>query len=356
LDLTGRGKTVLKGGWGRFDHKYTMGEVANADPLSSVTTTFKWHDNNGNKLYEPGEVNLDTSGLDYVSQTGAATGIPDPNEPQPKEDQFFVGLEHELFRNFSVRATGVYARFFHVPLTEGLLRPYSAYNIPITKPDPGPDGSVGTADDPGAFLTYYDYSTAFRGPQFNQSEQTSPLGTSNQTFKTFEVAATKRLSAGWQFTASYSTTKKHIPFAEAAADTPNSFINAADNTWEWLGRISGAYRFRYGVLFSANYDSRNGTNQSRTVLVTGGTQIPNLTLNAGPIGSLKMPVIRSLDLRAEKTFALARGQKLTARLNCYNSMNANTITAWTTRSGASYLKPTAILPARIFELSASYAF
>jgi hypothetical protein len=356
-DITGKGKTVLKLGWGRFDHKYTMGEVANANPLSSVTTTFFWHDNNTNNLYEPGEVNFDiANGGDYVSQSGAATGIPDPNEPQPKEDQFFAGFEHELFSNFAIRITGVYTRFFNVPLTEGLLRPGSVYTIPITKPDPGPDNSLGTADDPGTSLTYYDYPSTYHGPQFNQSEQTSPAGTPDQTFKTIEIQGTKRLSNGFQFTASYSATKKHIPFPEAAADNPNSFINTADNTWEWLGRISGAYRFRYGLLFAANYDSRNGTNQARTVLLSGGKEIPSITVNAGPIGSLQMPTIRSLDMRVEKTFALSAGQRLALRLNCYNTLNANTITSWSVKSGSTYLKPSAILPARVFELGASFTF
>jgi hypothetical protein len=69
-----------------------------------------------------------------------------------------------------------------------------------------------------------------------------------------------------------------------------------------------------------------------------------------------MPTIRSLDLRMEKTFALTRGEKLAVRLNCYNSLNANTITSWNNRSGPTYLEPLAILPARIFELGASFTF
>ena len=40
----------------------------------------------------------------------------------------------------------------------------------------------------------------------------------------------------------------------------------------------------------------------------------------------------------------------------YNSANANTVTSWTIRSGAAFKRATAILPARIVELSASYAF
>ena len=105
-----------------------------------------------------------------------------------------------------------------------------------------------------------------------------------------------------------------------------------------------------------NFDSRSGTKQARQVLFRGGRQIPTIVLNVAPIGTLNLPTIHTLDLRAEKTFSILARHKLTARVNLYNSLNADTITTWTVRSGASYLKPTAILPPRVFELSASYAF
>ena len=49
---------------------------------------------------------------------------------------------------------------------------------------------------------------------------TSPGGTPEQTFKTIEMAGTKRLSRGWTFNASYSATKKYIPVVEFAFNDP----------------------------------------------------------------------------------------------------------------------------------------
>jgi len=37
------------------------------------------------------------------------------------------------------------------------LRPYSAWSIPITRRDPGPDGVLGTGDDAGK-VTLFDYT------------------------------------------------------------------------------------------------------------------------------------------------------------------------------------------------------
>ena len=60
--------------------------------------------------------------------------------------------------NFAVRVTGIYSgQLQYLTGTLSVDRPYEAYNIPITNADPGPDGTVGTADDPGTFVTYYDY-------------------------------------------------------------------------------------------------------------------------------------------------------------------------------------------------------
>jgi hypothetical protein len=294
-----------------------------------------------------------------VSQNGASSTIPDPNEPQEKEHQAFLGLEHELLANFSVRVTGIYADLYNVSQRIRTLRPASAYNIAITKPDPGPDNILGTPDDPGTTLTYWDYSSAYAGAAFEQNMYTSPAGTPKQTFKTIEVAAAKRLSDHWTFNASYSATKKHIPVVEFAFNDPNALYNTSDDNWEWIGRVSGAYLFPRGITVSLNSENRTGLSQARTVTLTGGPSTPSLTVNAGPLGSLQVPAYHGLDARVEKAFALSRGQKFTARLNVFNLTNVNTILSWTTASGSNFMKPsgiTGIAPPRLVELSAQYSF
>jgi hypothetical protein len=107
---------------------------------------------------------------------------------------------------------------------------------------------------------------------------------------------------------------------------------------------------------SGNYNYQTGAPQSRQVLVAGGQQIPNIVVNAQPIGSIHLPNARVVDLRIDKAFSLPRRQKLSLRVNLYNAMNTNAITAWTLRAGASYLKPTAIVPPRLVEFGGSYTF
>ena len=79
-------------------------------------------------------------------------------------------------------------------------------------------------------------------------------------------------------------------------------------------------------------------------------------LNAEPFGTRQLPNIHLVDLRAEKTFNLGAGQRLITRASLFNALNASTVTNLNTRSGATFLRPSAIIRPRIVELSASFSF
>ena len=78
-DVAGNGKTVIKGGWGRYAHQRMHDpELNNADPQVRTTTTYTWHDLNGNKLYDPGAVNFALNGTDFRSQSGGSNQVVNP--------------------------------------------------------------------------------------------------------------------------------------------------------------------------------------------------------------------------------------------------------------------------------------
>ena len=60
--------------------------------------------------------------------------------------------------------------------------------------------------------------------------------------------------------------------------------------------------------------------------------------------------------RAEKTFPVFNTHRLAVRVNLYNALNASTATVLEQRAGSDFLRPRAILPPRIAEISASYTF
>ena len=379
FDLFGDGTTVVKGGWGRFIHfREIITEVQPVAANNLEITTWDWHDLNGNRNYDAGEVNLDPNGPDFRSLSGFVSGagaIVNPNEKPPKTDQFSATLERELPGNWAVRATGVYARNFDEYRVAEVDRPFSAYSIPVTNRDPGPDGRLGTADDTGQSFTYYEYPASLAARRFTRTTLVNDPA-ADQSYKTIEVAGSRRLAGGWQFSASYSATKFNVPFtcdhSSGAANfvtrgcpaNPNAEINTANNTWEWSGKISGAYILPYGITASANYDHRSGNPEARRVLFTGGQTIRSFLMNVEPVGTIRLPNTNLIDIRAAKRFSLGGARSVEARVDVFNVTNTNTVLRRVLQSGATYLLPftsganasTSIVLPRIVQVGASFNF
>jgi hypothetical protein len=278
--------------------------------------------------------------------------------------------------NFGVRLTGVYSKNFNSVLILNTLRPPSSYNIPITNPDPGPDGKVGTGDDPGRTVTYFDYPASLAGLAFQRPEFIN-VPSADASFKSLDVTANKRMSNGWQLLASFTATKKNIPYVTELTgsggngsqrgyfgtnDNPNSLLNATDDTWEWTGRVSGSYRFPFDINLSVNLASYSGTPWARTATFTGGKQIPSIALRVEPIGTERTPVQNLVTMRAEKAIHLTSGQKLSIGYNVINLFNTSYVSSTSqslglvSQSGATYGFPTTIGNPRVGELVLRFTF
>jgi hypothetical protein len=380
-DVTGDGRTAIKGGWGRYNHMREAAELTRVNRASIRSAIYTWRDVNGNSDYDPGEVNLDPNGPDFVQTIGrlsldhargsTAGGPPkavaNPDWEQPKSDELSISLEHQLASSLAVRVTGVYSRYNNIYRIQNNLRPYEAYTVPITNTDPGPDGRVGSADDGGPF-TYYEYAPALAGARFEEFMIVNAPEAGPQTYKSVEVAAVKRLSNRWQLTASYSATRRHRPLISSATVTgfgasvnagnkdPNAEINRSDDTWDWDAKLTGSYTLPADVTLSGNFKHVSGDPFARTVLFRGGQTIPTLVVNVEPIGSRRLPNVNVLSFRGEKAFRLSGSQRLLLRVDLHNALNANTATGLNSRSGANYLRPTEIMLPRIAELSLGFTF
>ena len=62
-DINGNGKTVLKGGWGRFDHeRQQVPELDAADAQVRTQVGLQVARSQRRRVYDPGEVNLNRTG------------------------------------------------------------------------------------------------------------------------------------------------------------------------------------------------------------------------------------------------------------------------------------------------------
>ena len=373
FDVFGNGRSVVKAGWGRFYHLRYPGEVAQVDPNSRTTITYLWRDLNGNRDYDVGEVNLDPNGTDFVSQSGGTNTVVNPDEMEPYQDELSASFEHEIARGFGLRLTGIHSTATNPYRRANLLRPPSVYTIAITRPDPGNDGVAGNADDPGINFTYYEYPTSLRGRAFERFTLTNDTS-ARPEFNSFEISTSKRLSQGWQMSASFSATHRHIPYINGLDPTeqgssvqladldPNAQFNGADNTWEKTGKLAGSYAFPYGLLAAANYEFRSGEPWARQVQFRGGNTIPTQVLRVEEIGARRLPNRTLVNLRVQKSLRFGKGTRLDLRANIFNVLNANTVMQVTKRSGPSFLVPIpdatfpAIMEPRIIALNAAFSF
>ncbi len=323
-DVTGNGKTVVKGGWGRFVHMWNSDEINMANKMTFLTSTFLWHDANGNRLLDPGEVNFDTAGNDFVSQSAlgasAATSnaIPNANLNQPGSHEFSLSVERQLIANFAVRATGIYSRDTDTYRIVNTKRPYEAYNVDASRPIAAPNGSP----DPSLGML--------------------PI-------KTFSHAL-----AGL---AMLTTGSACIGCVDLTTFEPNAEIFASNQTWDYLTRLSGYYQLPYGVSAAVNYENRSNTRWARTQTFSNVPEIGTINLRVEPIGSRHLPNTNLMNLRFEKSIrGLAAGHKLALRANLYNALNLNTALTVQQNTGATFNNVLTYVPPRIVEFGVAYSY
>jgi hypothetical protein len=354
---------VIKGGYARYYTPLLEDDLHIANHYTISDATYRWRDLNGNRDYDPGEVDLDPNHSDYLS-INLRGGDPlygfghfNPDLKQRYHDEVMLSFERQLAPAWAARVSGIQSWAKNQWRVKNVLRPYSAYSIPITNADPGNDGIIGNADDPaGRSFTYYDYPAQFAGFANQDSEYVNDKS-ADRSYTSFEVEVNRRYGNNWQFRSSYSGTWKTEPFGTSdntviVGMDPNSEVNAAYNDLlEWEYRAAASYLFRYGILASANYDIRSGEYWERSVQFRGpsGSRIPTQVLRVEPRGSRQADSLKMLDIRAEKRFELGGTRRLSVTLNVYNLLNANSPLGIQGRSGPQFGFVTNIPPGRLVE-------
>ncbi|HWQ00352.1 MAG TPA: hypothetical protein VNK92_07760, partial [Vicinamibacterales bacterium] len=316
-DLFGTGRTALKFSAGRYYYMISTGTVNAVNPNFSVSAQYAWNDRNGDLRFQEGE----QVGTPIVS--GGLTTSFDPGFDRPFTDELTAGVDHELLPNVRLSAVFTWRAEKDLQATRNDAAPLDTW-VRVTRPDPGPDGLAGTADD--GTVRYFDRTL----PGTLNVITNDP--TARQLYKGLEVTLTKRFADRWQLLAGYTLSKATFE-RPSVATSPNAFINAEGpivNDRPHQLKVSGTYLLPYDVYLGANLRIQSGPPINRTVNVPlsfgGGTA----TIAVEPPGTHRLDPLRTLDLRAAKTFRLPAGRELELDLDVFNVTNANT--AWEARS------------------------
>jgi hypothetical protein len=373
-DITGSGKTVVKGSFGRYNNTPGDDYAAAYNLNVSTITTYRWSgpcapqmqtnglwDANGyNCDYAPGTVNLDPNGPDYLSIGGGANGgpaklpntavNPDLKEQFTREYQLF--LEKELMPNLAVRAGVSYAQNLNTWQQVPFLIPYSAWNLPRTVYDAGPNVTPSLTNTTGKAITIYDLDPAYRAAQFAQTRYINRPANYSDAFRTYEVTMTKRATGRWNVIASYSVTQNH-QFVNGVPTNPNLEYFNLDTSSPWQARVSGSYDLPWHFDVSAQLTVQNGLLGAR-----------NSTYNLPNSGSLalrvedltkKGPVRENLNLRIARELRTGK-QRYRFSAEILNATNNSSPYAATLASGQQYGRITTISTPRVARLGMSYSF
>jgi hypothetical protein len=337
-DLTGDGKTVLKGHYGQYYEAILFDQYARALPGWQDYVTYAY-DPAGSLCGPQGNCFTESSRLLFPRY-----GV-DPNMKHPRVDEWTAGVERELTKDVRASLTGIWredkniqasvypdARWDPTPVSNGLTnQPLTVYNWANI------DESVGTP-----ILTNVD-GFVYRDPSG------TPLGTARaeRKYKGLMFVLDKRFSNRWQGRVSYVLSKDDSSINNTGSNTygqttffetpTNALVNSyghpvyerthevkAYATWQ-IPKIevglNAYYRFLSGTTWTP-YQRYSAKLINWPGFASGGRQ-PFLE----PRGDRRLPHETYLDLRLEKIFKLGTGtDRISVYADVQNVFNAGTIT------------------------------
>jgi Carboxypeptidase regulatory-like domain/TonB dependent receptor len=359
-DVRENGKTVVKFNYGRYWWNPGADFVFNvSDNSSAWWRRYGWSDLNNNGRWEQGE-----EGNLVDRRGGVAAESLDPNLNDTRTDEIATFLERELIPNFGVRVGYVWRGIRDQYQRVNTNRPYSAFTVPVSVRDPGPDGSLNTADD-GTPLSAFDLAPEYRGlPVVNMQMNVEGGGAD---YHTFEITGTKRMSNNWSLLASYGYTKSfdngnttylgNSVRANALPATPNDKINTNDGRHEYsrhTAKLSGTIRTPWwGISVSPMLRYQLGFPFGRTF--SANLSYGSVRFLAEPFGTRHQDDIIITDVRVEKEVRFGR-RSVSGFFDVYNLFNTNPAQNLQWSSGTAFDRPLSVVPPRLARIGVKLEF
>ncbi|MFN2444074.1 MAG: carboxypeptidase regulatory-like domain-containing protein [Vicinamibacterales bacterium] len=176
-DLLGTGRTALKASYGRYYAIYAN-NFNTANPGGVNSRTFRFLDQNGNRLYD----GLAELGAQTAATGGANTTV-DPDLKSPYADEYSASIEHQFWGEASARAVYVRKMTRNVfgLVNEAWL---GAVTVPIQRPNPLAAG---------AFINALDIPNELRGVVRNRFMN---IPDSDANYDSISLSAQKRFGGG----------------------------------------------------------------------------------------------------------------------------------------------------------------
>jgi hypothetical protein len=385
-DVFGNGRTAVKGSIGRYVVQQNSSlSAANAPARRSGLSAFRsWTDSN-NDFAPTCDLTNPLANGECGALSNRTLGLPIPSttydtdylEGFGKREymwQGILGLSHEL-----APGVGLYANYFNTRYgnftltTNRALTPADFLSYCITAPTDTRLGEV--SGQPICGL--YDVTPAMFGRVDNFVTFASNFGEQIERYSGGDVAISARIGNGGLLQGGVSTGRTVTDNCEIVRNNPQIALNVSggnasrtsDNfchvvrPWSSQTQLKIAANYPlpwWGLGVSGTYQNLPGVPQAANLTVTGA-QTTLGRLNAATAVALMTPFssfedrLNQTDVRFTKTFRVAEA-RIKGQFDIYNLFNAATVLGVNNTYGANWLRPTAILPARVFKFGAQIDF
>ncbi len=350
FDLTGDGKTVLKGNYGLYWHNPGAGIGGTGNPNTAAKqATYTWNDINGDRRWQYGEQGATATSIALEGTTGV-----DPNIKAPYSHEASAWVERQITDTTGIRVGYVYKTEDDLTATMQPDRPASLFTVPYTFVDNGVDGRAGTSDDRN--LTFYGIPNA--GIPSNRQWVTNVDQYSR--YKTIEASLNKRYGSKWSGQLGFGYTMM-TDFPNGPKRSPN--VPGVEDRSIWNFKAAGSYDAPYGIRISPVLRHQSGANYARTLTVSApascactGLSNTGNTAYAEAMDANREDNIWVFDVRAERQFNFNSRVRLRLMFDAFNLANSHASETISRATGLSYQKPSAILAPRTARVGFRFIF
>lgn len=386
-DLLGKGKTVLRGGIGRFVAGETVNLTGAVNPIRLISTTDSrvWTDldANGSIYSSSGAVQFNELGPSTNVNFGktAQTTFYDPKVLNGWGARGYTwniegGVSQEVLPHLTVNATAYYRWVGNQTATDNRNVGPTNYVGPFCATAPTDSRLPGGGGYPICGL--YDAPLATTQiPPNNFVTFAKNLGSRRGILNVtngFELNALGRFKNGAFITGGFEYRRLLSDNCDIFVDNPQKLYCRTVTPNLPVFRLSGGYRFKYNIQFAAIYQASKpgaiGSNWAAPIAATNyATVVPGATRFGNGSTSksfgLFSPVDSYLDLtnrfdfRFSRIFSIKEKYRITPQADFYNLFNSSALTSVNGNfnpSNQHWREPTGILGPRQFRLSAQVNF
>jgi hypothetical protein len=377
FDMSGDGKTVLRGNYARFYDIYSPNIVNQVNAGGSYRYVYMpYSDLNADGSIQPDELlllpgyvfsNLSVIGAPYTLEEFVAQNKIDPNLKNTTTDEFLVGAEHQLGSTMSFGATYTYRKYDNFQARyvgdfvsgDFTCAPYTARN-PIS-------GEVFTG-------------------QFCDTASSDPLRTwlntegRNRTYSGLELMFNKRMTNNWMLRVTSTIQDQKLHFDNNGESFGGAFQDPSDIPFvkdtfyayqssgsggggpvfpasRWNVKIGGAYQLPWDITFGATVKIQDG-NLLPAVTRRANTRFNGTrTFSIAPFDAYRLETVKYMDMQVEKRFAFGSGGRLALNATCFNVFNTNTVLSEGNRvESVSYRRFLSSISPRIWRIGARFTF